>query len=110
PAYGKVHFAKPPCCLVAFLTIDRNNTLEKFVNFSCSSVIVISVRFNKFFTLNEHTATAAAWVKNSALVRFEHFNKQLYYGTRRIELSAFFTLGKGKLSKKILIYLPKYIT
>ena len=102
-----VHFIRPPCCLVAFLTIYRYNTFEMLINFSGSSFIVVSVSFNRILTLNKHTTGTIAEVKNSVLVRFEHFNQQSYYGTRRIELPAFFPFGKCKLFERTFIYLPE---
>lgn len=59
--------------------------------------------FGKLLALNEHAAGAAAWVKNAALVRLDHFHEQFDDGLSGVELPALFALRSGKLAQEILI-------
>lgn len=57
----------------------------------------------EIFTLNKHTAGAAAGIIYGAIVGLQHFHQEFHDAGRGIELAAFFTFGNGKFSQAIFI-------
>lgn len=75
---SKVHLCQTPCCLVGFLTIDRN---------------IVDITWWAWTNFSDWTnipPEPQQGVKNSAFVRFQHVNQQAYDGFWRIELTALF--------------------
>ena len=89
-AYGKVHLAQSPGGLVALLSINR---------YVLNPPLML---LHKLLALYKHSARAAARVKHTAFVRFQHIHQQLNNTARRVELATLLAFGQCKLAKKIL--------
>src|SRR5450830_793273 len=88
---GQVHAGEPPCRVVELLTVDGDAPL-------------LTMLFNKFLTLHEHTARATTRVIDASLVWCQHLDERPDDAAWRVELPALFALSTGKLCKEVLIH------
>ena len=64
---------------------------------------------DEFFRLDEHSARTTARIEYTAFIRLEHFHQQFNNTARGIELTAFFTFGKGEFPEEIFKYMAENI-
>src|SRR6185437_14531162 len=88
---GEIHFRQFPSGWVRLLAVDRNVS------------DTASMLANEFVALDEHAARTAARVVYTALVRLDHFHKQLDDAPRRVEFAALLAFGAGKLAKEVFV-------
>jgi hypothetical protein len=61
------------------------------------------VGLDELLRLHEHPRGATAGVVHASLERLQHLDQQAHDGAWRVELTAFLTLGTGKLGEKVLV-------
>jgi hypothetical protein len=62
-----------------------------------------AVGFDEFLRLHEHAAGAAAGIVDAAFVGREHLDEEAHDALRGVELSAFLSLGAGKLAEEVFV-------
>src|SRR5665213_1030296 len=97
----KIHLGKPPRRVVRLLTTDRHAVARL-----AAIAVAVGMRRNEIGRLNEHAARSAAWVKDTALIRRQHFDQNSHDAARRVELSALLAFGAGELLSLIHISEP----
>src|SRR5262249_27227472 len=93
----EVHLRQTPSRVVGLLTVN-GDVAE-----------LAAVGLDELFTADEHPARTAAGVVDAAFVRGQHFDENADDVRRRVELTAFLTLGACELGKKILVYTTKNV-
>src|SRR5690349_19049467 len=101
---GEIHFGKPPCRGIAFLTENAEVALGL-----AAVAVAGGVCFNKLDGLHEHSGRAATGIEDAAFVGCEHFNEELDDATSSVKLSALLPFGAGELAEEIFVDAPQNV-
>src|SRR6266851_5293101 len=91
-ANGKIHLAKPPSGVIAFLAINGD--------VAAPSTMI----FYETLGLHEHAARTATRIVDPTLVGFQHFNQNTDHGARRVEFAAALAFRARKTTQEVFVH------
>lgn len=103
-ADSEVHLAESPGGVVGLLAVDGDLALGLR-----AIAVAGGVRGDELQGLDEYAAGAAAGVKNTALVGFEHFDEEADDAGGRVELSAALAFLFCELAQEVLVDSPEHV-